>query len=248
VQIFSWLSAHSQDVVSFLVQALATLIGAVAAFALEAARQARLDKRQQEQERADETQNRVGQIRRALFSLMEQREFVINLKTQMLDPLADNPGRAYLLHPFTAKGPELPFPVEGLWFLLDSEGELLHKLVNADLRFRSLLSGIDHRNSLHLDFQQRLEPLQRRSTSGEITLGEIRDAMPVLFSHLRDVTDALYDQADRTLAMNREAFNLTREFAGKAFPGQKLLKVEELWPEKPATAPTVPTPPQTTPA
>ena len=97
----------------FIVQVIATLLGALAAFELERQRQLR-----------DERRDRIATLRQTLFILMERREFLLNLRRQALDPMQDHQMRTFALHPFRAVLPASTAPIDRLAFLLEGSGEV----------------------------------------------------------------------------------------------------------------------------
>jgi hypothetical protein len=104
----------------FIVQAVATLVGALAAFALEALRRSR-----------EERQVQIERFKTALFVLILQRTFLRSLWTQHLEPLRESPIRAYALHPILAVPAHEVFDLPSLSFLLSGkEAELLNTLGN----------------------------------------------------------------------------------------------------------------------
>ena len=88
----------------------------------------------------------------ALFTLVEQRQFIMNLKRRALDPKKDGPIRTFSIQPLQVASPSLPLNVEALGFLLQRDGELLNQLALADIQFRTLAALLDARSALHRGF------------------------------------------------------------------------------------------------
>jgi hypothetical protein len=148
----------------FVMQAFATLIGAGAAFGLEALRR-----------RHEQQQLRIEQFKSALFVLILQRTFLRTLHAQQLLPQRENPIRAYGLHPILVAPPHERFDLPALSSLLSSkEAELLNKLGVAEAQYRSVVALVEQRNQLHVAFQARLQAAGAATGASEGTLDEIR--------------------------------------------------------------------------
>ena len=211
------------ELLDFFSKVGATLVGALIAFELEHARRRRADERE-----------RISRMKQALFTLVEQRQFILNFKKQVLDPKKDDPIRSFTIHAQNSFQPALKIDVDGLGFLLDADGELLNRLVNADLRFRTLNSLIDVRSAVHLRFQETAEANATQENydpaSGPITVAELEHLVGrVMSKQLQEMTDDLYRCADDALATNRSVFKLVHEHAAGAFPKEKFFRVEELF-------------------
>jgi hypothetical protein len=148
----------------FAIQAFATLIGATAAFGLEALRR-RYEKRREQ----------IEQFKAALFVLILQRTFLRTLYAQQLLPQCENPVRAYSIHPILIVPPHERFDLPALSFLLcSSEAELPNKLGVAEAQYRSVVTLVEQRNKLHLAFQAKLQAASTVNGISEGTLEDIR--------------------------------------------------------------------------
>ncbi len=216
------------DVMDFLVQAIASLLGALvgafAAFELERQRQKRTERH-----------HRIGRIRKALFVLMEQRSFVLNYSHQFLDGLRDDPDRDLKLLPTPPIAPEVRIDIEDLGFLLERDGYVLNRLANADLRFRSLLGWMAVRNEVHQRFQEQVQIFQRTANPPPDKEGfdDVRTFIGRMMElQLRDLTNSIFEIAELALSGNRKAESLLRDVAARDYPDDKLFKIVEMPPDK----------------
>lgn len=206
------------NLVSFFVQAGATLVGALVAFELERQRQKRSERRQ-----------RVNGLHRALFVFVLQRSFMLNIKQQALEPHRTDPFRTFTVRPSPMTPPAAAIDRDSLAFLLDDrEADLLYRVMNADLWFSTLISVVRDRNVVHAQFQQRLEEVQR-NLKREFNIDEFKTAVgPLLSKSLEDLTNALYEINDRALKENEEAAALARQYVRRKFPNEHLFTVDDL--------------------
>lgn len=110
------------------------------------------------------------------------RTFLRTLWAQQLEPLQNNPIRAYALHPILAVPAHERFDLPSLSFLLSSkEAELLNTVGVAESQYRTVVALVEQRNALHLVFQSRLEAVRVATGLAEGTLDDIRSiAGPML--------------------------------------------------------------------
>ena len=197
----------------FLIRALATLVGALAAFGLAAWREKRKERSQQ-----------IARFRSALFALLMQRTFLRNLKSQYLDAKRDLPIRAYGLHPAVGHVPptETVDP-ESLAFLLGvAEGELLNRLVLAQSQCQGVVALLAARNPAHMSFQEKLEVQ-------EGTIDDLRAiAGTSLRAQLERMTDDLYRFTDDAIDSNRDVYVAAVAAFRRLFPEAGLFGVEDV--------------------
>jgi hypothetical protein len=200
------------DTISNLLgQAVATLIGAYAAFALERQRQKRKEQRTQAHE-----------VKRALFALAVQRIFLLNVKQQVLDPSRDDPRRMFTVRATRILAPQVGLDVESLGFMLDDASELLQHIVHADITCRNVIMILEARNECHAEFQQRVEPI-RIAGQLEIPYEDIYAAIgPVLSANLEIMTESLYGMTIATLEIQMGSAH--REYFARRFPKEKIFK------------------------
>lgn len=203
----------------FAEQALATLVGALAAFGLEALRRHRRER-----------QVRIEHFKQALFVLILQRTFLRTLQVQQLAPLRENPIRAYALHPILAVPPHERFDLPSLAFLLSSkEAQLLNTLGVAESQYRTVVALVQQRNALHLTFQARLEAVRAVTGAVEGTLDDIRAvAGSMLSRQLEELTDALYSNTEHAIGFNRDCCVSAVASYKQLFPGHYMFGVEDL--------------------
>ena len=203
----------------FAEQALATLVGAIAAFGLEALRRHR-----------KERQVQIEHFKQALFVLILQRTFLRILHAQQLTPLRDSPIRAYALHPILAVPPHERFDLPSLAFLLSSkEAQLLNTLGVAESQYRTVVALVQQRNALHLTFQARLEAVRAVTGADEGTLDDIRAvAGSMLSRQLEELTDGLYRSTEHAIGFNRDCYVAAVAGYRQLFPGQPMFGVEDL--------------------
>ena len=211
-----------------LVQAIASLagalVGALAAFQLEARRQ-----------RGKEQQGRIDRLNKAIFSLGMQRNYLVNLKRQQLDPYREHPLRAFL--PAVLQSP-MTSSIEWteLTFLLNdpSQGDLLNRFALSDDGFRTVVGLVETRREMHSRFQERLDLWKKENPDvpDELGLALITRAVGMPLSvQLTNVTDHLYESVERALTANRSIYTRMTSAFVRLFPKKKHVKVEEL--EKP---------------
>lgn len=211
----------------FAIQAFATLIGAAAAFGLEALR------RRHERQYAQ-----IEQFKAALFVLILHRTFLRTLHAQHLIPRRENPIRAYCLHPIVVAPPDERVDLLALSFLLSSkEAELLNKLGVAEAQYRSVVALVKQRNELHLAFQAKLQAASAATGTSEGTLDDIRGiAGKVLSRQLEDLTDELYRTAEHAIGFNRDVYVAGVSSFKRLFPRSSMFGVEDLPLSKPDAA------------
>ncbi|MGD1215327.1 MAG: hypothetical protein ABR861_10120 [Terriglobales bacterium] len=205
--------------VGFAIQAFATLIGAAAAFGLEALR------RRHERQHAQ-----IEQFKAALFVLILHRTFLRTLHAQQLMPQRDNPIRAYCLHPILVAPPYQRVDLPALSFLLSSkEAELLNKLGVAEAQYSCVVALVEQRNQLHLAFQARLQAASAATGISEGTLDDIRGiAGKVLGRQLEDLTDELYRTTEHAIGFNRDVYVAAVSSFRRLFPKSSMFGVEDL--------------------
>lgn len=203
----------------FAIQALATLLGATAAFGLEALRRNR--------ERRDV---QIERFKAALFVLILQRTFLRNLHAQQLAPHRENPLRAFVLHPIIVVPAHERFDLPGLSFLLSSkEGELLNKLGVAESQCRSVVAIVQQRNHLHVAFQTRLEAVSAATGASEGTLEDIRAIAGTMLSRqLEGLTNELYETTEHAIRFNRDVYVAAVSSFKSLFPKSPMFGVEDL--------------------
>jgi mRNA-degrading endonuclease toxin of MazEF toxin-antitoxin module len=203
----------------FLIQAFATLVGAAAAFGLEALR--RHHERQQTQ---------IEQFKAALFVLILHRTFLRTLHAQQLMPQRENPIRSYSLYPILVAPPHGRVDLLALSFLLSSkEAELLNKLGVAEEQYRSVVALVEQRNQLHLAFQVRLQAASDATGISEVTPDDIRAiAGKMLARQLEDLTDELYRTTEHAIGFNRDVYETAVSSFKLLFPKSPMFGVEDL--------------------
>jgi len=203
------------------------LIGAGAAFALEALR--RLHERRDAQ---------IEQFKTALFVLILHRTFLRILNAQQLMPKRESSVRAYCLHPILIAPPHERVDLTALSFLLSSkEAELLNKLGVAEAQYRNVVALIEQRNQLHLVFQARVEAVSVNTGLSEGTLDDIRGiAGQMLARQLEDLTDELYRTTEHAIGFNRDVYVAAVSSFRQLFPKSPMFGVEDLPLSKPESA------------
>lgn len=203
----------------FVVQALATLVGALAAFALEALRQ-----------RRDEKQTQMQKFKAAIFVLILHRTFLRGLYANQLEPQKDVEIRAYSLHPILTVPPKDRFDVSELAFLLSTkEAHLLNVLATAESQYLSIAALVEQRNALHVAFQSRMEMVRAQTGQFEGTIDDIRAmAGPVLSRQLEMLTDALYDNITHAIGFNRDTCIQAVDSFKRLYPGEHMFGFEDL--------------------
>ena len=209
-----------EGVLNLAAQAVAAGFGAWAAFRLEAARQAR-----------DAIAAQADSLREALFTLISQRNFLLNLDREVLQEHRSSPIRHLELPPLAINPGYQPLQLAKLTFLLKSKKSgLISELELADFRFQAVVSVLDRRNRLHLEMQSRIDA--SRPTGPEIPV----DALPGIvgrsvITQLRQTTDGLYELNASALATNRETYDALASFLRATFPKEPIPLVEERAPQ-----------------
>lgn len=203
----------------FTIQALATLVGAIVAFGLEALRRTRQEQRIQ-----------IERFKGALFVLILQRTFLRTLHAQQLLPHRDNPIRSYAIHPVLAVPPHERFDLSSLSFLLGSkEAQVLNTLGVAEAQYRTVVALIEQRNALHLTFQSRLEAVRAVTGAAEGTLDDIRAiAGSMLSRQLEELTGELYRATEHAIGFNRDCYVAAVSSVKRLFPRSPMFGVEDL--------------------
>lgn len=215
-------------VADFLIRALATLVGALVAFGLAGWRQ------------KDELRNaQAEKVETALFVLMLQREFLLNLHHQHLVPNQRSPVRAFQITIVLAEPALGAVDLRTLAFLLNvRQGGLLHHLTKAEAWYRSLLALLEARNADHRAFQEKLHEAEKAGdlpTDAPVSLEELKRAAGfVLANRLVKLTNDLYEMTDEALRFNRMTSELAEQAHKKLFPDRYLFRFEELPPDPPS--------------
>lgn len=210
------LSALVDGLVDIAMQAFAAGFGAWAAFRFEARREAR----SQEGDDADA-------IREALFALLSQRNFLLNLNKQLIEPFAQHPER-FLVMPALAVTPAFrEITLTRLTFLLGTEhAGVLSDIDLADARFKTFVSTLETRNRLHLELQERMSraaPERRTATLEELTAV----VGPAIVKQLRDATESLCKMGPLAAKDNETAYALLEEALRKLYPEARVPKLQE---------------------
>lgn len=207
----------TNGLVEFVAQALATLVGALVAFALER-------RRDRDSARADE----ANTLRKALFALALQRDFALNFRNQALAPFRDRADRVFAVRQSWVTHPDARIKSGDLGFLLKGTSEVVHEVTRADLQFAGIVSLIAMRNELHYEFQQRLEAVHVRTGKNEMTIKELEEvAGRMLLGRLGQMTRELYEGVDSLLDRNNTAATHLREAFTKKYPSEPLFTVTD---------------------
>ena len=117
--------------------------------------------------------------------------------------------------------------IAALGCLLNGDGEVLSRMVNADHRYRAAVMVVERRNEVHRVLQERSELLSARF--GESApLDALRAWAPAMVAQLHDLTDAMYSEVEAALAANADADARARHYAVENFKGERFYTVEEL--------------------
>lgn len=203
----------------FAAKALATLIGALVAFGLEAFRRRRLERDLE-----------IRRFKEALFVLLVQRTLLRNLYEQHLRPMKENPVRAFLIRPSLAVPSNLQLDLLALSFLLSNkEAQLLNGLSVAEAGYRTVLELVEQRNELHQKFQSRIEELSVVTGAVEATAAQLRSAAgPMLARSLEALTDDLYRTTEMAIGSNRKSYEESVEVYKRLYPGAHMFGVEDV--------------------
>jgi hypothetical protein len=204
----------------FLIQALATLVGALSAFGLEELRRRRQERNKQ-----------IEHFKAALFVLLLHRTFLRTLHAQHLEPARDNPVRAYAMKAIIAAPPSERLDVSGLAFLLSSkDAQLLNTLCVAESQYRTVVALVERRNAVNLTLQSKPE-VTIEAPPG-IVPGSLQDlravAGPMLSRQLEQLTDALYEHSEHAIRFNEECYREAVASYKRLFPGATMFGVEDM--------------------
>lgn len=207
-------------ILDFLAQALATLLGALAAFALEALR-----RRRAERERL------IERFKAALFVLILHRQYLRNLHGQKLAPLRGSPVRAYALKPLLTVPPDEKLDVTTLAFLLSTkDAQLLNSLALAESKFRTVVAQVHQRNVIHLALQSK--PGVENGPPPGVVIGSLEDfrfiAGPTMSRQLEQCTDELYANCEDAIRFNETCYREAVDCYKRQFPGAPMFGVEDL--------------------
>lgn len=206
-------------VLNFVVQAAATLVGAFTAFKLESRRKQRAERKEQ-----------VHSFNRVLFALTQQRTFLLNYENQHLAPNREDKCRAYMLRPLTELPARLDVDVEALTFVLElPQADVLNRIAEADLKYRTLIGVIESRNKLHLQFQERLASAEGIDDRGQDELVVLRRiGGPMIRRQLENLTNHTYAAVSDALTTNRIVYGDVCKACSELFPGEKILRLKEI--------------------
>ena len=215
------LSDQSGKVGDLLIQAFATLVGALAAFGLEALRKNKEKQREQ-----------VQQMKAGVFTLVSQRTFLVNMLSQHLEPLRENPGRHFLLRPTWHAAPTDALDVQALGFLLSKgDPDLLNRLVITEAKYKTFLTVLERRNATHIRFQERLEVSANSTGASSASFSDLaRIAGPRASSELRESTNSLFELVEDAIDSNRKACDGLSDAVKTLYPKEKMFTVRDLPP------------------
>jgi hypothetical protein len=213
--------------IEFAIQAFATLVGAAAAFGLEALRR-----------RHERRYAQIEQFKAALFVLILHRTFLRTLHSQHLSPRREDPIRPYSLPPILVAPTHEHIDLLALSFLLSSkEAELLNKLGVAEAQYRTVVALVEQRNQLHLAVQAKLQAASDTTGMSQGTLDDIRGiAGKMLSRQLEDLTNDLYRTTEHAIGFNRDVYVAAVSIFKRLFPKSSMFGVEDLPLSKPDAA------------
>ncbi len=205
-----------QIIVGGIGAGLGTWFGAWAAFGHE-----RRDRNRREHLEQGEA------LRRAMFVLLSQRTLLSNIWRQHLAKFEDHPLRHIAMQPFFVAGEELPFDLDALLFVLNTDdADLINRLQVGNRRVHTILSAIELRNSVHLEGQT---IVAERAKGDSATEAEFRELIgPQRWEQLRDFTDSLFEDVQRSLSEIDGNYKAIEAIVVAEYPEVKLFKVREL--------------------
>lgn len=210
------LTLSSDAIAQCITAAVSAFLGAWAAFRLEAHRS---DMRERE--------SRLSSLRSALLVLGLQRNFLLNLGTQVLQPHQDSPLRAYLILPITAEPVTLSLDFGSILFLLETgDGELLNEIQLTDQRYRQVLALLSLRSNTHTAMQQHLANMTQ--PNGLIDVAELRRVVGrANASKLEDTTEHLYEMQAKALSASRDVYGTLDAATRRLYPSAKIFTLSE---------------------
>jgi len=204
----------SKDVLNLIATAVATFVGAWAAFQL-----------QKSHDRAKEIKQRLDAGRRAQFALVAQSNVLYTLRTVHLSPLRDHPGRHILLKALTSFQRIPNIDLSSIDFLFDSkDADLLNRLLDCDNKFATVVGNLEQRFAIYTRFQQALAQAERQGFPPQATLDQMEVAVGgEIAGALKSVTDLLYESLDEAIKSNDSCFADLRTRLRALFPGSQVL-------------------------
>ena len=203
----------------FVIRALATLVGALAAFGLAWVRL--LYERRTDQ---------IEKLKTAIFVLILQREFLRNVRAQRLVPAQGHPLGAFAIPPILAAPPTDTVSVTPLAYLLaNGEAEIISYLTLADAKYRSVASLIEARNKVHYAFQEKLAASPQGVPGATGTLDDVRRIAGLAISgQIEQMTGDLLANTDDAITFNKEAIEKAFACFKRQFPRARHFGVEDI--------------------
>ena len=204
-------------ILDFAGKAVASGVGAWAAFRFQESRETR-------KERGE----RINALREALFVLSSQRNFLLELERQQLEPFRASADRHLRLRPLLAGRTPLPLDVGKLVFLikLHSSGHLISDLDTGEAQFQMVLAILEERRSVHYAMQDRLAA--SIATADSLTSADFESIVGRhLLVPLKSLTDTLYGAVTDALNTNRANVTKIQEFMRSQFPKDRVPTITE---------------------
>lgn len=167
----------------------------------------------------------------ALFTLIRFHNKFLNINSQIIGDMRENPYRHHFIKPSAIGIADLPkFDYASLSFLISEDPNLLGRLSSLEQDIMGTIEIIDRRSHLHIEqFQPIVEQLERSlGSDAEVTLMQIDKAIGNRTnSHLKIYTDYMIDGVDRAIAHTRDLSIELGMALKRKYPESTIIKIAE---------------------
>ena len=176
-------------------------------------------------EKQNRKQKKIESSTQALFILSCQASTISNIDKQLFSKFENNQLRHYNITPTAISDHSaLVINIESISFLvLEKQGNLLGELFSIDKYFHSIISALQTRNSMHCEFQIRLEDSKvKEDELDPLSLDTI--AGDRIRISLKKMTDDLYDMISKYKTKVKNIGDKLATELEVIFPGHKFIR------------------------
>ena len=176
----------------------------------------------------DLIKRQLESVNLALFTLVRNHNFYLNVKNQLIGEFENSPNRHHFIKPLTAIGIDPPlFDYAGLSFLLDVDANLLFRLSVLQQDLTGTLHMIRDRSALHADhLQPVVEKVQAASGSEYVSVQDVEAAFGMRRTlELKEATDYMVNGINRGIEDTKTLASELRSAMKKAHPKSKTIVI-----------------------
>jgi hypothetical protein len=212
---FNWVGTNFSSLVELIATLVATFIGAYLAF-----------KYQNRFDRKKEEDAQIASGNRVIFQMSGNVSWLQNTKTQLIDPIREDPSRMFKMLPDLSSTPEAGIDVQSIDFLLKTkDADILGELLIEKRRFEQAVSLQERHSKFVLE---QIYPMigQAGVKQGQsVTEAEMRTILGDLkWGMLESITNHYIEAVDKTLESHLKLAPLIRKALLSAVPNGKFIQ------------------------